>query len=137
MALKTILRMLILSQSRSSLIEAFVEEGEVFNSVSGEDEGEKIIIFNNDDEEVLEVLEVLEILDEKFEEYQEDEEYDIDEDNYNYEFGEDTEDDEIFTKNDEIKKRDEALNRKLNFGNSDSCRVMYKLWKFSCKNVLF
>ena len=39
-------------------IEAFVEEGEVFNSVSGEDKGEKIIIFNNDDEEVLEVLEV-------------------------------------------------------------------------------
>ena len=39
-------------------IDAFVEEGEVFNSVSGEDEGEKIIIFNNDDEEVLEVLEV-------------------------------------------------------------------------------
>ena len=40
-------------------IEALVEEGEVFNSLSGEDKGGKIIIFNNDDEEVLEVLEVI------------------------------------------------------------------------------
>ena len=40
-------------------IEALVEEGEVFNSVSGEEKGEKIIIFNNDDEEALEVLEVI------------------------------------------------------------------------------
>ena len=77
------------------------EEGEVFNSVCGEDEGEKIIIFNNDDEEVLEVLEV------------------------------------ILMRTMMNMKRDEALNRKLNFGNSESCRVMYKLWKFSCKNVLF
>ena len=41
-------------------IEALVEEeGEVFNSVSGEDKGGKIIIFNDDDEEILEVLEVI------------------------------------------------------------------------------
>ena len=39
-------------------IEAFVEEGEVFNSVSGDDEGVNIIC-NNEDEEVFEVLEVL------------------------------------------------------------------------------
>ena len=104
-------------------IEAFVEEGEIFNSVSGDDEGVNISICNNEDEEVFEVLEVL---DENYEEYQEDEEYDIDEDNYDYEIEENSKD-EIFTENDESKKRNEALNRELNFGNSEICRVMHKL----------
>ena len=78
------------------------------------------------------MLEVLEILDENYEEYQEDEEYDIDEDNYDYEIEENSED-EISTENDESnlnkksEKIDEALNRKLNFGNSESCKVMHKL----------
>ena len=38
-------------------IEASVEEGEVFNSVSGDDKGVSISICNNEYEEVLEVLE--------------------------------------------------------------------------------
>ena len=93
-------------------IEAFGEGGEVSNSVSVEDKGGKIIIFNDDDEEIFEVLEVIETFDDKLEEYLEDEEYDFDENNYNYGFGEDTEDNEITTKNDEISKKDEEMKKK-------------------------
>ena len=35
----------------------------------------------------------------------------------------------------EMKKKGEALN-KHKFRKSDSCRVMYKLWKFCCKNAV-
>ena len=41
---------------------------------------------------------------------------------------------DIYEDNDGNEKRGEALN-KHKFRKSDSCRVMYKLWKFCCKNV--
>ena len=69
-------------------------------------------IGNNEDHEIEENSEDHEILDEN---------------NEDHEIEENSEDHEIVDKNNESMKRDEALNRKLNFGNSESCRVMHKL----------
>ena len=73
-------------------IEAPVKDGEVVKAVSGDDEGVKIAICNNEDEEVP---------DQNYEDYQE---YEV-----------------ILMRTMMIMKRDEALNRELKFGNSELC----------------
>ena len=60
-----------------------------------------------------------EIPDENDEDYEDYEDYEtLDENNENQ---------EIVNKNNESMIRDEALNRNLNFGKSELCRVMHKL----------
>ena len=108
-------------------IEAPVKDGEVVEAVGGDDEGVRMAIGNNEDHE---------IPDENDEDYEDYEDYEI--------LDENNENQEIVNKNNESMKRDEALNRKLNFGNSESCRVKHKLiiveilYKFKvCFNLFF
>ena len=79
-------------------IEASVKDGEVVEAVGEDDEGVRMD-GNNEDHEIEENSEDHEIPKEN----------------------------KKSNENKKIKKIDEALNRKLNFGNSESCRVMHKL----------
>ena len=85
-------------------IEAPVKDGEVVEAVSGDDEGVKNAIGNNDEHE---------IPDENYEDYQEYEDYDIlDEDNDDHVIEENSKDHEIPNENDESKKRDKEMKKR-------------------------
>ena len=122
-------------------IEAPVKDGEVVEAVSGDDEGVKIAIGNNDDHE---------IPDENYEDYQEYEDYEIlDENNDDHEIEENSEDHEIpkenkkSNENKKSKKIDEALNRKLkvfevkSYAQTNNCGNFLISVKMFCFNLFF